>query len=116
MFRYNLNLQYKFSGLELETALAGDTGDGGLLADLHMVGSPSLRPREFSNTLKPTARICTDRVCSYILDLYPQTLKPVVKHHGDPDVLADLYLVFSWLARGFGLGIPVELSIGHGLD
>ncbi len=42
VFRYNLNLQYKFSGLELETALAGDPGDGGLLADLHMVGSQSL--------------------------------------------------------------------------
>ncbi len=42
MFRYNLNLQYKFSGLELETALAGDTGDGGLLADLHMVGAGCL--------------------------------------------------------------------------
>ena len=39
VFRYNLNLQYKFSGLELEAALAGDTGDGGLLADLHMVGT-----------------------------------------------------------------------------
>ena len=37
VFRYNLNLQYSFVALELEEALAGSTGDGGLLADLHMV-------------------------------------------------------------------------------
>ena len=37
VFRYNLNLQYSFTALELEEALAGATGDGGLLADLHMV-------------------------------------------------------------------------------